>query len=229
MFAIPSAKSTPKKRSSDQAVCKFDLDHLGAFFREISEYDRKICVGQALDQAIKEALKKDPRIETVFAGGDDIFFLCPLESALSVIASFYRRLRNLLKKSEFLAEYAEHNFGISGGVCALRNQLDTIPFLSYFRSAENALATAKTKGKKNCVYFKIPGGEEMQISWKNLLFLADALSREKETVFSQYRFGGADYINIPLLCDQLTFCEKQKSNFSKKDVKRLYEIKKMSL
>lgn len=228
-FSCFPPQKVSEKKGEDQAVVKLDLDHLGAFFREILEYDRSLRAGKALDGAIKQALKSDPRIEPVFAGGDDVFFLCPLSEVLSVLASFYRNLRNLLKKSEVLSDYAQNGFGISGGVCALRNRLDSIPFLSYLHAAEAALSSAKTKGKKNCLYFKMPTCEEYYLSWKDLLFLSDSFSKNRPVVLSQHRFSGADPICIPLLCDQLILAEKQKHSVSKKDEKRLYEIKKKSV
>lgn len=220
---------TSPAREENQGVVKLDLDNLGAFFRDITAYDRRHRVSMALEAAIDTCLKADARIETVFAGGDDIFFLCPLSEYLSVISCFYRRLRKLLKESPELRGYEQNFFGISAGICVLRNQLDQIPLLSYWESAENALRIAKTKGGKNCLYVQLPSKELLYISWENLCLLSDIYTRLREPLHAQHRFTGADIAHVGVLAEQLSICGRYGNQLTKKELSRLYEIKKQSV
>ncbi len=221
--------TAPADREENQGVVKLDLDNLGAFFRDITAYDRRHRVSRALETVINTCLSADCRIQTVFAGGDDIFFLCPLSQYLSVLSDFYRRLRKLLKESPELRGYEQNFFGISGGICVLRNSLDQIPLLSYWESAENALTAAKTKGGKNCIYLQLPGKEQLYISWENFCFLSDTYTRLREPLHSQHRFTGADLANVGVLADQLSICGRYDNQLTKKELSRLYEIKKQAV
>lgn len=216
----------PAKQEENQGVVKLDLDNLGAFFRDITAFDRRHQVSKALATVIDSCLAADSRIETVFAGGDDIFFLCPLSEYLSVISGFYRRLRSMLAQTPELAGYNSNFFGISGGICVLRNKLDQIPLLSYWEDAESALTAAKTKGGKNCLYLQLPDKELLYISWENFCFLSDVYSRLREPVHAQHRFTGAELAHVGILADQLSICGKYDDRLTRKELSRLYEIRK---
>ena len=220
---------TSATSGENQGVVKLDLDNLGAFFRDITAYDHRHRVSQALETAIDTCLRADSRIEMVFAGGDDIFFLCPLSEYLSVISGFYRRLRKWMHADPDLCGYAQNFFGISAGICVLRNKLDQIPLLSYWESAETALTAAKTKGGKNCVYVQLPGKELLHISWENFCFLSDIYTRLQEPLHAQHRFNGSDLAHIGILAAQLSVCGKSQGKLTKKELSRLYEIKEQSL
>lgn len=224
---IPS--NTPTVKTDDQVVAKLDLDNLGVFFRGITAFDYRHHVSEALKKAIDQSLHDDSRIEVVFAGGDDIFFLCPLDEYLSVIPAFYNRLKKFLKQTPELTDYANNFLGISAGLCILRNKLDNIPLLSYCESAENALIAAKIKGGKNCLYLTLPNNGLLHINWDNLCFLSDVFTRLKEHLFAQHRFIGTDIFNINLLVEQLIICGKHNNHLDKKELNKLYEIKKQSL
>ena len=229
-FLIPAEpEEKAEEKCRDMGVVKLDLDNLGAFFRDILAFDRRHLVSMALEKEIDNCLRADARIETIFAGGDDIFFLCPLNEYLSTVCGFYRSLKSSFENNEYLKGYATDFFGISAGVSALRNRLDSIPVLSYWESAESALSAAKTQGSKNCVYIKLPDGEKLSVRWDDLCFLSDIYSLLKEPLHRCHRFGGADLINVNLLCDQLLICGKSGGHLTKKEQNRLYEIKKRSV
>ncbi len=224
---IPTA--SPIVKTEDQVVAKLDLDNLGTFFRNITAFDYRHRVSEALKKVIDKCLSDDTRIEVVFAGGDDIFFLCPFDEYLSVISEFYNRLKKRLKESAELSDYANNFLGISAGLCVLRNTLDNIPLLSYCESAEDALIAAKTKGGKNCLYLTLPGNGLLHINWDNFCFLSDVFTRLRKPLFAQHRFTGTDIFNINLLVEQLIICGKYNNHLGKKELNKLYEIKKQSL
>ncbi len=221
----PVTPTAPAYATEDQAVVKLDLDNLGDFFHRIPTYDKHHRVSKALEAIIKTCQNDDPRIVSIFAGGDDIFFLCPLSAYLSVIAGFYRNLRQKLANDPVLSLYEREHFGISAGISVLRNKLDTIPLASYWESTEDALHAAKTKGNKNCLYFQLPNKEQQYIGWEDLCFLADIYQRLREQVLAQHRFTGTDLVNLNLLTDQLIICGKNNNQVTKKELSRLYDIK----
>ncbi len=224
---IPSVSTNIK--TDDQVVVKLDLDNLGSFFRGITCFDQRHQVSEALNKTIDQCLTADTRIELIFAGGDDIFFLCPFDEYLSVVSDFYIRLKRQFKETPELIDYADKYFGVSGGLCILRNKLDNIPLISYYESSENALIAAKTTGGKNCLCLQLPGNEILYIKWDDFCFLADVFSRLKEPLFAQHRFTGSDIFNISLLADQLSICGKHNNLLEKKEIKKLYEIKSQSI
>lgn len=210
-----------------QMVLKLDLDNLGAFFQNITAYDQRDRVSVALNQAIGDCLAADKRIETVFAGGDDIFFLCPLDSWLEVLSGFYTRLRQVFTDTAQLRDYGVKYFSISGGCCLLRNKLDQIPLLSYWESAENALQAAKTKGGKNCLYLQLPSRELLHIRWENLCALSRLYSRLRKPLLARRSPDDTLLSHISLLAEQLSRCAR--GRLTKEEERTLYDIQKEAL
>lgn len=215
--------------AKDMAVVKLDLDNLGVFFRDIITFDRRHRVSVALDETIHNCLTADKRIHLLFAGGDDILFLCPMSDYLSVVSDFFRRLKIMMLENPNLSDYAQNHFGISAGICTLRKSLDNIPMQAYLENVEDALATAKTKGNKNCVFILLPCKEQLYIRWDDFCFLSDIFQRIKEPLLSQHRFSDSDFANINLLTDQIIILAKHQRLLTRKEQNRLYEIKKLSV
>ena len=221
----PISPSADPEMKADQAVVKLDLDNLGDFFRNITAFDRRNRISTSLNRSIKTCLEADSRITPVFAGGDDIFFLCPLTEFLPVVASFYTQLRQTLAADPELAEYERKHFGISAGISVgLKN--NRVCLLSYWEESEQALHLAKTRDGKNCVYLQLPMAQP-HLRWEDLLDLAAIYSRPqvRERLFSQHRFQGANLAHIGELTQQL--CETKL--LTKKELNRLNEIRLRSL
>lgn len=224
-FTPPAVPVTEPENKEDRAVVKLDLDNLGDFFRNITAFDRRSRISCRLNLRIKTCLEEDPRITPVFAGGDDIFFLCPLAEFLPVVAGFYTRLRQALAADPELARYESDHFGICAGisVCLKNNR---VCLSSYWEESEQALHLAKTRGGKNCVYLQLPAAQP-HLSWEDLLFLAAVYDRPavREQLFAQHRFRGANLAHIGELAQQLC----QIKCLTKKELNRLNEIKLRSL
>lgn len=210
-----------------QLVVKLDLDNLGAFFQNIIAYDHRDSVSIALNQVIQACLAADKRIEMVFSGGDDIFFLCPLDCWLAVVTGFYTRLRQQFTHTPELTDYGTKFFGMSGGCCVLRNQLDRIPLLSYWESAENALQAAKTEGGKNCLYLQLPSRELLHIRWKNLCKLSGLYARLQTMLPIQNNLNDTRLAHVGFLAEQLSRCGK--GYLTKEEERILYDIRKEAL
>lgn len=207
-----------------QMVVKLDLDNLGSFFQDITAYDHRDRVSIALNRVISECLTADKRIETVFAGGDDIFFLCPLDCWLAVVTGFYTRLRRQFTDTPELTDYGTIFFGMSGGCCLLRNQLDQIPLLSYWESAENALQAAKTVGGKNCLYLQLPSRELLYIRWTNLCKLSGVYTRLQKLLPPP---SDAQLAHVGFLAEQLS--RYGKGRLTKEEERMLYDVRKEAL
>jgi len=205
-----------------QLVVKLDLDSLGAFFQNITAYDHRDRVSGALNRVIVECLAADSRIETVFCGGDDIFFLCPLDHWLDVVSGFYTRLREAFTATAELQEYGVKFFSISGGCCLLRNALDQIPLLSYLESAENALQAAKTAGGKNCLYLQLPSRELLYIRWENLCRLSRLYTR-----LHKFLPAHTQLAHVSALAEQLSRCAR--GRLTPDEERTLYDIRKEAL
>ena len=221
LLTPPDQQADDEPPQTDQAAVKLDLDNLGTVFQKITAYDRHRQVSHSLNRHIKACLEADARISPVFAGGDDIFFLCPLAEFLPVVADFYRRLRLTLAKDPTLARYAQENFGLSAGISVILKN-NRMSMSAYWEESEQALHLAKTEGQKNCVYLQLPA-IHLHIAWEDLTFLAEVYSRPqvRAQLFEQHRFKGANLANLAELIQQL----QQTGLLTKKEMRRLDAIK----
>ena len=225
---IPRSEPTVATESKEtQRVVKLDLDNLGAFFQKITAYDHRARVSKALNRVIPDCLAADSRIETVFTGGDDIFFLCPLDCWLEVVSGFYTRLHKLFTDTPELTDYGVNFFSISGGCCLRQNKLAPIPLLSYWESAETALQTAKTVGGKNCLYLQLPSKELLHIRWENFCRLSQLYKRLQTSLLARRSLNDNQLAHISFLAEQLSLCAR--GRLTQEEERTLYDIRKEAL
>ncbi|MBE6587329.1 MAG: hypothetical protein E7647_02810 [Ruminococcaceae bacterium] len=156
--------------SRAMAAVKLDLDNLGLFFRNVGEFDKRHRISTALNDTISECIRSDGRITPIFAGGDDIFFLCRARDCLSVTVDFYKRLKNAVLENSELSDYGKDGvFGISAGAVRILSEHGRVPILIFGEKAEKKLHLAKTRGGKNCVCIgdSIIGWQELMLLWSN--------------------------------------------------------------
>lgn len=210
--------------TEDLAVVKLDLDNLGAFFRGITAFDQRDRISRAIDEQIQACLDADSRIMSVFAGGDDVFFLCPVHEYLSVVATFYQRLRQRLNQHPDLQAYEQNHFGLSAGISLLRQHGQTSLLLCW-EQAESALHHAKRRGGKNCICVLLSDNEGRIMNWPDFVALS-ALSVRHAAMLDNSRLTGANRMDVQWLCQQLKkYCSRLCSGAGEKEMSILESIR----
>ena len=173
--AEPEARQ-PAETKTAMAI-KLDLDNLGAFFGSMQEIDVKDAASAALNETLKNALSGSTGIRQIFAGGDDLFLVASTDAWIPELGRIYRRIRQGVEQREELRPY-RGVFGISGGVCPIRNRLASIPLLYYYEESETALEQAKAERGKNILVV-----DGVPVTWDELLTLGDALKQYGDAAF----------------------------------------------
>ena len=168
---VPQEEMAPAVDGAGMAM-KFDLDNLGLFFGKISAFDERMAAADALKEVLEAALD-----ESVYIGGDDLFAVAPLENALGIAASMYRRICAELETRPPLAPYCPH-FGLSGGICQTALG-ESLPLIYGFNAAEEQLELAKSIPGKNRVVV-----EGSALTWEQLCLLARMEEEQRDLLFA---------------------------------------------
>lgn len=160
---------------------KFDLDNLGAFFQQVTNFDERQAASKALSDALDDAFSGLSHTDKIFVGGDDIFAISKMDHYLQDIAGLYRNITERLNSEPELALYRE-GFGISAGCSVIRNDLGNTPLLYYFESSEEQLTDAKNTIKKNVI--SVSG---TILTWEQLLSLSDVTEKYEKEIFGGLR------------------------------------------
>jgi len=165
----------PKKESENSifpdsiklAAVKMDFDNLGNLFSNIREADVKADISKTIKETINEAFSEVNNIHLIYAGGDDMFFICPFKEMIEVIQTVYLNIKRRVYEEPVLADYNK-DFGISCGICLFHKD---VPIIHYMDNAENELLKSKDRGKNRITV------ENLSISWDEWQELHEIMHR----------------------------------------------------
>ena len=129
------------------AAVKMDFDNLGNLFSNIMEADIKEDISEKIIEIIDKAVTGINSLHLIYAGGDDIFFICPFDCILEVIQTIYLNIKRRVYEEQALASY-QNDFGISCGICLFHRYVPMI----YYLTMQRLNFKIKEQGKKfnNC-------------------------------------------------------------------------------
>ena len=113
----------------------------------------------------------------IYAGGDDIFFICPFSCILEVIQTVYLNIKRRIYEEQELANYKD-DFGISCGICLFHRD---VPMIHYLDNAETELLKSKDRGKNQITV------ENLSLSWSEWKKLNEIMDRCNHTLDSKKR------------------------------------------
>ncbi|NLX65156.1 MAG: hypothetical protein GX022_10380 [Clostridiaceae bacterium] len=165
----------PKKESGNSvsldsiklAAVKMDFDNLGNLFSSIREADVKAGISKTITETINEAFSEVKNIHLIYAGGDDIFFICRFKDMIEVIQTVYLNIKRRVYEESALADYKK-DFGISCGICLFHKD---VPIIHYMDNAEIELLKSKDRGKNRIT------AENLSISWDEWQELYEIMQR----------------------------------------------------
>ena len=76
-----------------------DFDNLGNLFSNIMEADIKEDISEKIIEIIDKAVTGINSLHLIYAGGDDIFFICPFDCILEVIQTIYLNIKEEFTKN----------------------------------------------------------------------------------------------------------------------------------
>ena len=159
------------------AAVKMDFDNLGNLFSNLKEADVKADVSATIIEIIEKAVTGIENIHLIYAGGDDIFFICPFTYILETIQIAYLNIRRRIYEEDSLADYRK-DFGISCGVCVFHRD---VPMIHYMDNAEKELLKSKGKGKNQITV------ENLSFGWEEWQELNEIMSRCSHIINSKKR------------------------------------------
>ncbi len=174
--AQPEHSTAAGAGADSRMAIKFDLDNLGMFFPRLAAFDEREAASRALARVMDGAFAGLAGVQRIFIGGDDIFAIAPLESALQLVAAMAANLRRGVDTVPEMAPYRPH-FSLCGGVDYIRRS--TEPLLYYFLSSEQQLEKAKDIPGKNRVCWM-----GTVLTWPQLNTLAAVVGRCGERLFA---------------------------------------------
>lgn len=160
------------------AALKLDLDNLGDFFARIHDTDVRKKTGDALAEVLETAVGSVKAVLPIFVGGDDIFVVLKNEEHIVATYKLYQAIKKGIENTEALAAYREL-FGMSAGLCIIRNDLGKVPLFYYFDLAEEQLEKAKSISGKNVVSI-----ENTVVSWQQIEVLSRIMENKGEEIIS---------------------------------------------
>lgn len=158
------------------AALKLDLDNLGDFFAGIRDSDVRKKTGDALAMVLENAVASVETVLPIFVGGDDIFVVLKNEQHIVSTYKLYDAIKKGIENSPSLEAY-RGLFGMSAGLCIIRNDLGKVPLFYYFDVAEDQLEKAKSISGKNVVAI-----EGTVISWQQLEILSRVMEEKGEDI-----------------------------------------------
>lgn len=157
------------------AAVKMDFDNLGNLFSNIKEADVKSDISITITETVNKAVSDIKNIHLIYAGGDDIFFICQFNHILEVIQTVYLNIKRRIYEEPALAEYKK-DFGISCGICLFHRD---VPIIHYMDNAENELLKSKSRGKNRITI------ENLSISWDEWQELNEIMHRCSHVLYSK--------------------------------------------
>ena len=149
------------------AAVKMDFDNLGNLFSNIMEADIKEDISEKIIEIIDKAVTGINSLHLIYAGGDDIFFICPFDCILEVIQTIYLNIKRRVYEEQALASY-QNDFGISCGICLFHRY---VPMIYYLDNAETELLKSKSRGKNLITV------ENLSLSWDEWQQLNEIMNR----------------------------------------------------
>ena len=159
------------------AAVKMDFDNLGNLFSSIMEADVKANISEKIIEIIDKAVSGIKNLHLIYAGGDDIFFICPFSCILEVIQTVYLNIKRRIYEEQELANYKD-DFGISCGICLFHRD---VPMIHYLDNAETELLKSKDRGKNQITV------ENLSLSWSEWKKLNEIMDRCNHTLDSKKR------------------------------------------
>ncbi len=181
------AKKVEAKPSKYFAVLMMDGDHMGAFFNQASQSEAEALseamsnfASQQAKQIVNEHLGR-----IVYAGGDDVMALLPLETVLPCA----EKLQQEFKKAVKTITVTSTNVSLPTPSAGIAIAHHTAPLDLILRAVHQAESTAKNHYGRDalCVHVLKRSGEEVRIGthWQaQLPLLADAIALFSEKILS---------------------------------------------
>lgn len=171
---------------------KMDFDNLGNLFSVFQEADLKAKASSSIYRIIKDAVSSMENIHLLYAGGDDIFFICPFNEMIEIIQNMYHYIKSKIFEEDTLSNYAK-DFGISCGACVFYRE---VPMLYFMDNSETELIKSKIRGKNQITI------EDMSFSWIEWEVITRIRSKiEKRTSSMDFTFRHLFEATIDKTCD----------------------------
>ena len=180
VYSLLPKKESENSNSLDSiklAAVKMDFDNLGHLFSSIGEADVKAGISKTITETINKAVSGIKNIHLIYAGGDDIFFICPFNDMIEVIQIVYLNIKKRVYEEPALEDYKKA-FGISCGICLFHKD---VPIIHYMDNAENELLKSKDRGKNRITV------ENLSISWDEWQKLYEIIHRYSHSLDSKKR------------------------------------------